>query len=83
MRTRTLIFVAGVIAALVPGLVTYGLTRTALFGAMVDRLGTSGVLAIGVLILIALLGSAVFALVYGFAQHDSTFDRRRTRYFRR
>ncbi len=83
MRTRTLVIVATLAVTLVPMLLIYGLTRTKLYGEMVKFVGTPAVLGIGVAILVALLGSAAFALIYGFVQDDPVFDRRRARRIRR
>lgn len=83
MRTRTLIIVAALAVAVVPGLLIYGLTRTSLYGAIVNFFGTPLVLGIGIGILVALLGTALFALIYGFAQDDPVLGRRRARHFRR
>ena len=84
MRTRTPIIMAALAVAVVPGLLIYGLARTSLYGAIVKFLGTPLVLGVGIVILVALLGTALFALIYGFAQDDPVLDRRRARHhFRR
>lgn len=76
MRTRT--FTLALIALAVgPGLLIYGLIRTPLYGAMVKLLGTTTMLVLAAVLLAALIGIAVFAVVYGFAEDDEAPVRRR------
>jgi hypothetical protein len=76
MRTRT--FTLALIALAVgPGLLIFGLVRTSLYGAMVKFLGTTTMLVVAIVLLAALIGVAVFAVVYGFSEDDEAPVRRR------
>jgi hypothetical protein len=78
MRKRT--FTIALIALAVgPGLLIYGLTRTSLYGAIVKFFGTTTMLVIAIVLLAVLIGAAVFAVLYGFAQDDEAPTRRRRR----
>ncbi|MPZ44160.1 MAG: hypothetical protein GEV05_12280 [Betaproteobacteria bacterium] len=76
MRTRTLTIVL-LVLAVAPGLLFYGLTRTALYGEIVKSLGANTVLVIAIVLLVVLIGAAVFAVVYGLARDDDQPLRRR------
>jgi hypothetical protein len=78
MRTRT--FTIALLAIAVgPGLLIYGFTRTSLYRAMVKFFGTETMLVLALLLLAALIGAAVYAVFYGFAQEDDRTSRHRRR----
>jgi hypothetical protein len=77
LRTRTLaILLLGLILG--PALLFYAITRTSLYGVILKAFGTHTVIAIAVLLLLALIAAALWALVYGFLEdHESPLRRRR------
>jgi type IV secretory pathway VirB3-like protein len=78
MRTRTFTILL-LALAVGPGLLFYGLTRTALYGAIVKALGANTVLVIAIVLLALLIGAAIFAVAYGFAKDEDQSPRRRPR----
>lgn len=78
MRTRKLIVMAVLVAA-IPGLLTYGLTRTQLYGVILKLLGAPAMLLIAIVLLIALIAAAMFSVAYGFGIENPLRRERRER----
>jgi len=76
MRTRTFTILL-LALAVGPGLLFYGLTRTALYASIVKALGANTVLVIAIVLLAVLIGAAIFAVAYGLAKDEDSPPRRR------